>query len=32
MLAEETVDMLKELADERNGFHIEFEQVFEERR
>ena len=32
MLSKETTDMLKELADERNGFHIEFEQVFEERR
>lgn len=31
MLSKETTDMLKELADERNGFHIEFEQVFERR-
>ena len=30
MLSKETTDMLKELADERNGSHIEFEQVFKE--
>ena len=27
MLAEETVEMLKELTDERSGFHIEFERI-----